>query len=554
MVRLKIEGYRILAMISFNSVSKHYGGQIIYDNSSFILRPGDKVGLVGPNGAGKTTVFRILMKEEGFDGGSITVPEKIRVAYFSQNIGEMKGRTVIEEVMSGSAKASELALEIRKIEKMLENDLDPDEMEKILIQLGDYQTDFEKLGGYDLDTRAKEIITGLGIMPYDHDRDVSMFSGGWRMRIALAKILIQVPDVILLDEPTNYLDLESIVWLEEWLKSFKGAVLMTSHDRDFMNGIVNRIIEVNNKTITTYTGDYDYYEKEKEIRKVQQVAQYESQQAMLQKEEEFIAKFAARASHAAQVQSRVKKIDKIERVELPPEDVVMDFSFPVPPRGSNDIVIMKDLGKSWNRDDGNIHRVFSGLTATVNRLDKIAVVGVNGAGKSTLLKVICGLTDATTGESNLGPSIKAGYFSQFSLDLLNPENTVLEEISNRLPHVSNGYIRNLLAAFLFRGDDVEKKIKILSGGEKSRVVLATLMSCNNNLLILDEPTNHLDLKSRDVLLKALKDFEGTVMYVSHDRHFLHGLSNRVFEVDKGGIRVFESNFNYYLEKKKMEGQ
>jgi ATP-binding cassette subfamily F protein 3 len=541
-------------MISFNNVSKHYGGQIIYDNSSFILRPGDKVGLVGPNGAGKTTVFRILTKEEGFDGGSITVPEKIRVAYFSQNIGEMKGRTVIEEVMSGSAKASELAIEIKKIEKMLDGEipLSDDEMEKVLYQLGDFQTDFEKLGGYDLDTRAKEIITGLGVMPYDHDRDVSMFSGGWRMRIALAKILIQVPDVILLDEPTNYLDLESIVWLEEWLKSFKGAVLMTSHDRDFMNGIVNRIIEVNNKTITTYTGDYDYYEKEKEIRKDQQLAQFERQQDMLAKEEEFIAKFAARASHAAQVQSRVKKLDKIERVEMPPEDIVMDFSFPIPPRGSNDIVIMKDLAKNWTRDDGTLHKVFSGLTATVNRLDKIAVVGVNGAGKSTLLKVICGLTEASNGESGLGPSIKAGYFSQFSLDLLNPENTVLEEISNRLPHVSNGYIRNLLAAFLFRGDDVEKKIKILSGGEKSRVVLATLMSNNNNLLILDEPTNHLDLKSRDVLLNALKEFEGTVMYVSHDRHFLHGLSNRVFEVDKGGIRVFESNFQYYVEKKKTE--
>ena len=273
---------------------------------------------------------------------------------------------------------------------------------------------------------------------------------------------------------------------------------------------------------------------------------------MLAKEEEFIAKFAARASHAAQVQSRVKKLDKIERVEMPPEDIVMDFSFPIPPRGSNDIVIMKDLGKNWTRDDGTLHKVFNGLTATVNRLDKIAVVGVNGAGKSTLLKVICGLTEASSGESSLGPSIKAGYFSQFSLDLLNPENTVLEEISNRLPHVSNGYIRNLLAAFLFRGDDVEKKIKILSGGEKSRVVLATLMSNNNNLLILDEPTNHLDLKSRDVLLNALKEFEGTVMYVSHDRHFLHGLSNRVFEVDKGGIRVFESNFQYYLEKKKTE--
>ena len=539
-------------MISFNNVSKNYGGQILYENASFILRPGDKVGLVGPNGAGKTTVFRVLMKEEGFDGGSITVPDKIRVAYFSQNIGEMKGRTVIEEVMSGSVKASELATKMRLIEKQLEGDLDPDEMEKVLIELGDYQTEFEKLGGYDLDVRAKEIITGLGVMPYDHDRDVGLFSGGWRMRIALAKVLIQNPDVILLDEPTNYLDLESIVWLEEWLKTFKGAILMTSHDRDFMNGIVNRIIEVANKAITTYTGNYDYYEKEKEIRKVQQVAQYESQQAMLQKEEEFIAKFAARASHAAQVQSRVKKIDKIERVELPPEDIVMDFSFPVPPRGSNDVVIMKTLAKTWSRDDGTPHKVFSGLTATVNRLDKIAVVGVNGAGKSTLLKVICGLTQASEGESSLGPSIQAGYFSQFSLDLLNPENTVLEEISSRLPHSSNGYIRNLLAAFLFRGDDVEKKIKVLSGGEKSRVVLATLMSNNYNLLILDEPTNHLDLKSRDVLLKALKEFEGTVMYVSHDRHFLHSLSNKVFEVDKGGIRVFETGFHYYLEKKKSE--
>ena len=541
-------------MISFNNVSKHYGGQILYENASFMLRPGDKAGLVGPNGAGKTTVFRVLMKEEGFDGGSITVPEKLRVAYFSQNIGEMKGRTVIEEVMSGSAKASELASEMRKIEKQLEGDLDPDEMEKVLIQLGDYQTEFEKLGGYDLDVRAKEIITGLGVMPYDHDRDVGLFSGGWRMRIALAKVLIQQPDVILLDEPTNYLDLESIIWLEEWLKNFKGAVLMTSHDRDFMNGIVNRIIEVANKTITTYTGDYDYYEKEKEIRKVQQIAQHESQQAMLKKEEEFIAKFAARASHAAQVQSRVKKLDKIDRVELPPEDVVMDFTFPVPPRGSNDVVVMKDLAKTWIRDDGTPHNVFSGLTATVNRLDKIAVVGVNGAGKSTLLKVICGLTEATKGETSLGPSIKAGYFSQFSLDLLDPEATILEEISSRLPHSSNGYIRNLLAAFLFRGDDVEKKIKVLSGGEKSRVVLATLMSNNNNLLILDEPTNHLDLKSRDVLLNALKTFDGTVMYVSHDRHFLHGLSNKVFEVDKGGIRVFETGFQYYLDKKKSEMQ
>lgn len=540
-------------MISFNSVSKHFGGQVVYNDASFILRPGDKAGLVGPNGAGKTTVFRILMREEGFDGGSITVPEKLRIAYFSQNIGEMKGRTVIEEVMSGNARAFELQAAMKEIEAKLEDpNLDPEEMEKILIDLGDYQTDFEKLGGYDMDQRAKEIVTGLGIMPYDHNRDVSLFSGGWRMRIALAKVLIQNPDVILLDEPTNYLDLESIVWLEEWLKNFKGAVLMTSHDRDFINGIVNRIIEVANKTITVFTGDYDYYEKEKAIRRDQQIAQFESQQANLKKEEEFIARFAARASHAAQVQSRVKKLDKIERVEMPVEDVVMDFKFPNPPRGSNDVVMMKNLAKEWMRDDGNIQKVFSGLTATVHRQDKIAVVGVNGAGKSTLLKVICDLTKPTSGEVTIGPSIKVGYFSQFSLDQLNPENTVLDEVGSYLKDASNGYIRNLLAAFLFRGDDVEKKIKVLSGGEKSRVVLSILMSTNNNLLILDEPTNHLDLKSRDVLLTALQEFDGTVMFVSHDRHFLHGVANRVFEVDKGGIRVFDTNYQYYLDKKKSE--
>ena len=324
---------------------------------------------------------------------------------------------------------------------------------------------------------------------------------------------------------------------------------MTSHDRDFLNGLVNRIIEVRDRTITTYTGNYDYYEKEREIRKEQRIAQFERQQDMLKKEEEFIAKFAARASHAAQVQSRVKKLDKIERVELPAEEDVMNFSFPTPPRGSNDVVVMKNLGKKWLKDDGTEHLVFSGLLATINRLDKVAVVGVNGAGKSTLLKVICNLTNSSAGEVALGPSINVGYFSQYSLDLLNPESTILDEIAGRLKHVSNGYIRNLLAAFLFRGDDVEKKIKVLSGGEKSRVVLATLLSQNFNLLVLDEPTNHLDLASREVLLEALKAYEGTVLFVSHDRHFLHELSNRVLEVDKGGIQSFTGNYHYYLDMK-----
>ncbi len=543
-------------MISFSNVTKTYGGQILYQNSSFLLRPQDKIGLVGPNGAGKTTVFRILAKEEGFDSGTVTVPEKLRVAYFSQKIGEMKGNSALDEVLKGSKRAFELKGEIEKIEKILEgsveNPLSDDEMEKILIELGDYQTEFEKLGGYDLEVRAKEILTGLGIMPEDHYRDVEYFSGGWRMRICLAKVLIQLPDAILLDEPTNYLDLESILWLEDWLKNFKGAVLMTSHDRDFINGICNNIVEVSNQTITQYSGNYDYFEKEKDIRLKQQVAQFERQQEMLAKEEEFIARFAARASHAAQVQSRVKKLDKIDRIEMPKEDEVMDFSFPTPPRGSNDVINMKNLKKIWIKDDGREHLVFQNLNAVVHRLDKVAVVGVNGAGKSTLLKVIMNLTDKTEGECILGPSIKAGYFSQYSLDSLNGENTIVEEVGMHLKDASLGYIRNLLAAFLFRGDDVDKKIRILSGGEKSRVMLSILLSTNNNLLILDEPTNHLDIKSREVLLNALKAYEGTVLIVSHDRHFLNELSNRVFEVDKGKINIYDSNFQYYLSKKKHD--
>lgn len=543
-------------MISFNNVTKTYGGQVLYKDASFILRPNDKIGLVGPNGAGKTTVFRILAKEEGFDSGSITVPEKVRLAYFSQKIGEMRGNTALEEVMKGSKRVTELQKEMSRIEKILEDSgttpISDDEMEKVLIELGDYQTEFEKLGGYDLEVRAKEVLTGLGIMPEDHDRDVEYFSGGWRMRIALAKVLIQNPDAILLDEPTNYLDLESILWLEDWLKNFKGAVLMTSHDRDFMNGICTNIIEVANQAITQYSGNYDYYEKEKEIRKQQQIAQFERQQDMLAKEEEFIARFAARASHAAQVQSRVKKLDKIDRVEMPKEDEVIDFTFPTPPRGSNDVVMMKNLKKVWIKENGKEHLVFDNLTAVVHRLDKVAVVGVNGAGKSTLLKVIMGLTEATSGEASIGPSIKAGYFSQFSLDTLNPENTVIEEVGWRLKDASVGYLRNLLAAFLFKGDDVDKKIKVLSGGEKSRVLLAVLLSTNNNLLVLDEPTNHLDIKSREVLLNALKAYEGTVLIVSHDRHFLHELSNRVFEVDKGSIQIYDTNFQYYLTKKKSD--
>lgn len=530
-------------MITVANLTKSYGGQVLYQNGNFFIGPGEKVGLVGPNGAGKTSLFRLIMGEERADSGTIDYSKSLRIQYFSQNVGELKGRSALEEVIHGNARLGFLKTEISKIEKALEEGEYSDEM---LEKLGDYQTEFEKIGGYDIEHQAAEVLTGLGIMPDEQQRPVESFSGGWKMRIALAKVLAQRPEFILMDEPTNYLDLESIVWLESWLKNFKGSVFMTSHDRDFMNGLVKKIVEVNHKAITVYSGNYDYYEKEREIRREQLVASSERQQAMLQKEEEFIAKFAARASHAAQVQSRVKKLDKIERIEVMAEDQAINFEFPKPPRSGNDVVKIESLGKVYNTPEGKEKRVFQNVTGLVKRLERMAVVGVNGAGKSTLLKIINGMTDATEGKVEVGANVQIGYFSQYSMDVLNPSKTVFEEVRDRVKDKSDGYMRNLLAAFLFRGDDVEKKVSVLSGGEKSRLILATILTNPCNLLILDEPTNHLDIRSREVLVEALKAYEGTIMIVSHDRHFLKQLTTRVAEVNKGGVTFYPGSFSEYL--------
>jgi ATP-binding cassette subfamily F protein 3 len=369
------------------------------------------------------------------------------------------------------------------------------------------------------------------------------------MRIELAKMLVLQPDVLLMDEPTNHLDLESILWLEEWLRNFKGALVMTSHDREFMNRIVSRVVEVANQTVTSYSGNYDFYEREREIRREQLLAQHKKQQDMLAKEEEFIARFAARASHAAQVQSRIKKLEKIDRVEIPTEERSVSFEFPVPPRGGNDVVRFKELQKIWKKENGTDHTVFAGATGLVKRLDRVAVVGVNGAGKSTFLKLVAGQAEPTAGDLSVGAGINIGYFSQHALDVLNSNKTIFDEIHDRIPEATIGYVRNLLGAFLFSGDDVYKKVAVLSGGEKSRVVLATLLARPNNLLILDEPTNHLDIRSREMLLEALKSFEGTVLLVSHDRHFLRQVTNKVFELGKGELRVYEGTYNEYLDRR-----
>ena len=533
-------------MIHLTNIQKQHGSRILLQNAGMQILPATHTGLVGPNGAGKTTIFRLITGEEEPDKGEISCSKKTVIGYFSQDVGEMSGRTVLTEVMSASGDIVALGIKMREMEAAMAEPMTDEAMADLLERYGEAVEIFEQRGGYDLEPRAQAVLTGLGISPADFQTPVEKFSGGWKMRIALAKILTINPEVLLLDEPTNHLDIESILWLEEWLSTeFKGALLMTCHDRDFMNRIVSRIVEVANGTTTTYSGNFDFYMQEREVRRQQLLASYRRQQEMLAKEEEFITRFAARASHASQVQSRVKKIDKIERIVLPPEQRVMKFDFPVPPRSGDDVLHLKNLGKSWTGHDGRIIPVFSGLSGTVRRLEKIAVVGVNGAGKSTLLKIITGNTEPSEGEVLIGAGVTSGYFSQHAMDLLSPEQTVFQAVQEALPLENIGVIRNLCGAFLFQGDDVDKRIANLSGGEKSRVILARLLGRPLNFLVLDEPTNHLDIQSREVLLAALQKFEGTVILVSHDRHFLRSLVTRVMEIDHGELRIHEGDYDSY---------
>jgi len=540
-------------MVHLINITRQHGDRVLFRDASFQVLAGDRAGLVGPNGAGKSTIFRLITGEEMPDKGSISCAKKTVIGHFSQDVGDMAGRTALAEVMAAAGNTVRLGEEVRQLEAAMSEPMEDEALAVLLERYGDAVAEFEHLGGYDLESRAQTVLTGLGIGPGDYMRPVESFSGGWKMRIALARILTINPDVLLLDEPTNHLDIESIIWLENWLaKDFKGAVLMTSHDRDFMNRIVSRIIEVANGAVTTYSGNYDFYLRERDIRREQLLASHQRQQAMLAKEEEFIARFAARASHAAQVQSRVKKLDKIERIELPAEQRLLRFEFSEPPRSGDDVVSCADLAKAWPLEAGGEKPVFSGISGVIRRQEKIAVVGVNGAGKSTFLKVLAGRTGPSAGTVTIGASVSSGYFSQHALDLLHPDRTIFETVQDSMPDAGIGTIRNLCGAFLFSGDDVDKRISILSGGEKSRVVIATLLAQPFNFLILDEPTNHLDIQSREILLEALQKYSGTVVLVSHDRHFLRSLANRVFEIDHGGMRVYEGSYEYYLSKTRAE--
>jgi ATPase subunit of ABC transporter with duplicated ATPase domains len=528
-------------VIRLDSISKQHGKQILFMEASAAVNRGEKVGLVGPNGAGKTTVFRMIMKEESPDSGQVSIDRGMSIGYFSQDVGEMSGRTVVEETMAGAGPVSEIAHELHELEHALGDPARADELDKLVERFGEVQARFEELGGYGLEARAREILAGLGFSQERMDADVGALSGGWKMRVALARILLMRPDALLLDEPTNHLDLESILWLEGYLRDFPGALIMTSHDREFMNRIVGKILEIDAGELATYAGNYDYYEQQRALEQVQQEAQFARQQAMLAKEMRFIERFKAQAAKASQVQSRVKKLDKIEKLEPPRTRKTLSFDFRPAPRSGEDVAKLVGVKKAYG---SNV--VYGGLDLLVRRRERWCVMGANGAGKSTLLKIIAGESSVDAGEVTVGASVKMGYFAQHAMDVLDPTQTVWEQLVGAFPLASIGSLRSLAGAFGFSGDDIDKPVRILSGGEKARVVLARMLYDPPNFLVLDEPTNHLDMATKDMLVTCLKDFDGTMIFVSHDRRFLGALSNRVLELTPQGPHAYGGGYTEYV--------
>ncbi|QIO34378.1 ABC-F family ATP-binding cassette domain-containing protein [Bradyrhizobium sp. 1(2017)] len=534
-------------MIRLDNVSKQAGHQILFIEASAALNKGEKIGLVGPNGAGKTTLFRMIAGEEMPDEGQVSTDRGITIGYFNQDVGEMSGRSAVAEVMNGAGPVSEVAAELRELEADMADPDKADAMEEIIARYGEVQHRFEELDGYALDGRAREALSGLGFSQEMMDGDVGKLSGGWKMRVALARILLMRPDVMLLDEPSNHLDLESLIWLEKFLHDYEGTLLMTSHDREFINRVISKVIEIDSGSLTTYTGDYEFYEQQRAQNEKQQQAQFERQQAMLAKEIKFIERFKARASHAAQVQSRVKKLDKIERVEPPRRRQSVAFDFLPAPRSGEDVVALKNVHKGYGTK-----RIYDGLDFMIRRRERWCVMGVNGAGKSTLLKLVAGASEPDQGTVALGGSVKMGYFAQHAMDLLEGERTVFQSLEDQFPTAGQGSLRALAGCFGFSGDDVEKRCRVLSGGEKARLVMAKMLFDPPNFLVLDEPTNHLDLATKEMLITALSDFEGTMLFVSHDRHFLATLSNRVLELTPEGIHQYGGGYTEYVARTGQE--
>ncbi len=530
-------------MIRLDGISRQHGRQLLFVQASAVIHRGEKVGLVGPNGAGKSTLFRMITREEQPDEGQVSIDRGVTVGHFSQEAGEMSGRSAVAETMDGAGPVSEVAAELHALEHALADPARADELEALVERFGHVQARFDELGGYALEARAREILAGLGFSAELMERDVGALSGGWKMRVALARILLMRPDAMLLDEPSNHLDLESIIWLEEFLRGYEGAILMTSHDREFMNRVVSKIIEIDGGELTTYSGDYDLYERERAIADQHQQAAFDRQQATLKKELAFIERFKARASHAAQVQSRVKKLDKIEKVEPPKVRKVVDFEFRAPPRSGEDVAKLTGVVKRYGA-----RTIYGGLDFLVRRGERWCVLGANGAGKTTLLRMVARESAPDEGAVTVGGSVKMGYFAQHAMELLEPEETVWDVLQGTFPRASIGSLRTLAGCFGFSGDEIEKRCRVLSGGEKARLVMATLLYDPPNFLVLDEPTNHLDVATRELLVRALAGYEGTMLFVSHDRRFLSALSNRVLELGPDGPIPYGGGYSEYVAR------
>ena len=537
-------------MISIIDLSLRYGPKVVFNRISTVIGARDRIGLVGSNGSGKSTFLKLLLKREEFDSGEIEKPDYVSLGYLPQDGIEVSGKTLYEEIESAFEDALELQAKIDTADaEMAEMDTSSEEYFDLIDQIGAWEHKLEEHEPAKMKSRIERMALGLGFSMADLQRDTGEFSGGWQMRIALAKLLLQEPSLLLLDEPTNHLDILSQNWLEGYLQRYEGSIIVISHDRAFLNTITNRTIHLSMGNLTSYKGNYAFYIKEEADRKAQLRKAYDNQKKEIQRQKDFINRFRSNVKKAAMVQSRIKALEKIELIELPKEEKKIFFRFPPPPPGSAKVIELDDLHKSY----GDL-KIYEGLNFRIEKGDRLAIVGVNGAGKSTLARILAGVEPFQQGERTVGVNTVIGYFAQHQAEELDPALTALEEVEKASAEAGNeeSNPRGILGALLFRGDDVFKKCSVLSGGERNRLALAKMLIRSTNTLILDEPTNHLDIRSKEILQDAIKEFSGTVILVSHDRDFLDPIVNKVLEVSKTGTRLLTCNVSEYIERIQTE--